>query len=281
MSKAALPVAALLLFGALAAPVIQSLGLAGTVRKMRTDFVALRCLDDAMRAAMVAPKDRTLARERIQRALALAPREPSVLASAPAILAEIGDYRAAAAALDGQPSPNPLLLGQALLKLGDDSGGLQVLADHQRRVEGDYKAQRLSEFEYAMELNNVGYTMAEAGVALDQARALLERATNILPLDPNCVDSLGWVYYRLGDYRKAAFYLERAVRLQPSPVSPELLYHLGAAYARTGQLTRARGLLLTALSRDPQSPEVLHELRSLQWLLPAPRIACTGAARPS
>ena len=280
MRKAVIPVTALVLLAALVAPVIQSQGLAGAVRKMRTDFIALRCLQDASAAATQPPLDRDLARRRLQRALELAPDEPTIAATAPGLFVAIGAYPAATNAMARAGAPDPLLWGEALLMLGHRREGLQVLLDHARRVQGEYQAHMRPDEDYAMELNNIGYTLANAGVALDEAKSLLEQATTILPLEPNCIDSLGWVYYRLGDFRKAAFYLERAVRLQPAPGAPELLYHLGAAYSRSGNPARARDALLSALALDPQNPEALHELQTLGWELPAPAIA-SGERSPT
>lgn len=107
---------------------------------------------------------------------------------------------------------------------------------------------------------------------------MLETAVDVLPLDVNCVDSLGWLFYRTGDYRRATFYLERAVRLQSSPAEPELLYHLGAAYARQGDRRRAVKMLTKAQALDPEHPEVRRELRTMHWLLPSPAMAGAESA---
>ena len=50
------------------------------------------------------------------------------------------------------------------------------------------------------------------------------------------VDSLGWAYYRLGDYKQAVEQLERAVELEPA--DPDINDHLGDAYWRVGRRTR-------------------------------------------
>jgi Flp pilus assembly protein TadD len=51
------------------------------------------------------------------------------------------------------------------------------------------------------------------------------------------VDSLGWAYYRLGDYAKAVQKLEEAVELDAG--DPEINNHLGDAYWKVGRKDEA------------------------------------------
>jgi tetratricopeptide (TPR) repeat protein len=52
--------------------------------------------------------------------------------------------------------------------------------------------------DYAHAYNALGYTLAEKTDRLDEAKALIEKAVKLSPDDPFILDSLGWVYYRLG-----------------------------------------------------------------------------------
>jgi len=273
MRRAVIPTAVVLVLGALAVPLVRSSGLAGVLDKARKDYVALRYLEAASRAVTTYPTDRALAREKLDRALELAPDEPVVIAIAPAIYSALGDYPAMARLLARQASPNPLLLGEALLMTGRREAGAQLLLKAARQAHNDYRLGRMAETEYALELNNIGYILADGGAALGEAKALLDMATTILPLEPNFVDSLGWAHYRLGDFRKAAFFLERAARQQPAPGHAEIYYHLGAAYARLGRPQQARQVLQQALKLDPQDPEANRELEALKWVLPRPAVA--------
>ena len=62
-------------------------------------------------------------------------------------------------------------------------------------------------------LNYLGYTYADMGINLDEARQLIEKALQIEPDNGYITDSLGWVYYQKGDYDKAIALLIRAVEL--------------------------------------------------------------------
>lgn len=238
-------------------------------------YVAHQYLQEAMIAAQQFPRDRRKARTAMARALELAPGEATIRAAAPSVFLAAGAYDLALSSVIREPRPDPLLVGQCLLKLGRTTEGRNLILQAGQAVNAPAAAGPDASLQRAMALNNVGYILADAGVALPEARGMLEKATNELPLDPNCVDSLGWLYYRLGDTRSALFYLERAVRLQPTPGEPEVLYHLAVVYNRTGRFQRARNLLERSLALDPQNEEARRELDNARWLLPRPALALT------
>ena len=91
---------------------------------------------------------------------------------------------------------------------------------------------------YPYALNYVGYTWADAGINLEQALEHVEQAVALLPEDGFVRDSLGWVYYKMGDFKRAVFELEIAVELEPD--DPTILEHLGDAYLGLQQVERAR-----------------------------------------
>jgi Flp pilus assembly protein TadD len=66
---------------------------------------------------------------------------------------------------------------------------------------------------------------------------MIEKAVSKRPNDGYVVDSLGWVFYRLGRYDEAVKHLERAVELRPQ--DPIINDHLGDAYWRAGRKLEA------------------------------------------
>ena len=99
-------------------------------------------------------------------------------------------------------------------------------------------------------LNYLGYSWVDQGLNLDQAKDMLHRAVEARPEDGFIVDSLGWVYYRLGDIDQAVEHLERAVELQPG--DPVINDHLGDAYWRVGREREANFQWRRALTLDPE-----------------------------
>ena len=82
-------------------------------------------------------------------------------------------------------------------------------------------------------------------------RQMLVNAVDLRPDDGYIVDSLGWVYYRLGEHEEAVIHLERAVELRPQ--DPVINDHLGDAYWRVGRHQEARFQWRRALSLAPEA----------------------------
>jgi tetratricopeptide (TPR) repeat protein len=86
-------------------------------------------------------------------------------------------------------------------------------------------------------LNALGYTLTDRTDRHEEALALIQRAMAISPNDPFYIDSLGWVYYRLGELDRASKYLKQAVAIQPDP---EFLAHLGEVLWQQGMYDEAK-----------------------------------------
>ncbi len=87
-------------------------------------------------------------------------------------------------------------------------------------------------------LNYLGYSWVDKNMNLEQGLELIIQAVEASPYDGYIVDSLGWAYYRLGQFERAVFELERAVNLRPNDA--EINDHLGDAYWRVGRKLEAR-----------------------------------------
>lgn len=79
----------------------------------------------------------------------------------------------------------------------------------------------------ATALNYLGYALADRGLKLDEAEALIGRAVALEPRSPAFRDSLGWVLFKQGRSSEAVVQLESAVRDLPGDAT--LLDHLGEA----------------------------------------------------
>ncbi len=86
-------------------------------------------------------------------------------------------------------------------------------------------------------LNFIGYTWADNNIHLDQALQYIQQAIALKPDNGYIMDSLGWVYYRLGKLDKAAVHLERSIELQPG--DPHIYDHLGDVYRAQKNYSKA------------------------------------------
>jgi Flp pilus assembly protein TadD len=82
---------------------------------------------------------------------------------------------------------------------------------------------------------------------------MIERAVQLRPNDGYIVDSLGWAFYRLGNFAQASRYLEHAAELRPE--DPTINDHLGDAYWQTGRVVEARNQWRRALQFGPEAPD--------------------------
>lgn len=89
----------------------------------------------------------------------------------------------------------------------------------------------------AMAMNDLGYMLADRGVRLEEALSLIKKAVDIEPQNGAYLDSLGWVYYRLGKYDLAEENLRKAVAKSNNDATVH--DHLGDVYLKTGKLKLA------------------------------------------
>src|SRR5262249_33862868 len=87
-------------------------------------------------------------------------------------------------------------------------------------------------------LNYLGYSWIDQGINLDEGMDMIKKAVQQRPDDGYIVDSLGWAYFRLGNYDEATKQLERAIELKPE--DPTINDHLGDAYWRVTRVSEAK-----------------------------------------
>jgi len=108
-------------------------------------------------------------------------------------------------------------------------------------------------------LNYLGYSWIDQGVNLDEGMKMIKRAVEQRPDDGYIVDSLGWAYYRIGNYEDAVKNLERAIDLKPE--DPTINDHLGDAYWRVGRTLEAKFQWAHARDLKPE-PEDLPKIEA-------------------
>jgi tetratricopeptide (TPR) repeat protein len=110
-------------------------------------------------------------------------------------------------------------------------------------------------------LNALGYTLADRTDRYQEALAYISKAYMQSPDDPAIIDSLGWVYFRLGDLEKARMYLKQAWDMNQDS---EIGAHYGEALWVSGQRDEARRIWDLSRKAAPDNPvlrEVLQRIK--------------------
>ncbi|MEJ2660113.1 MAG: tetratricopeptide repeat protein [Desulfobacteraceae bacterium] len=112
-------------------------------------------------------------------------------------------------------------------------------------------------------LNYLGYTYADMGINLDEAETLIQTALRLKPDDGYITDSLGWVYFKRGQYTRALKWLNKAVQLVPD--DPTILEHIGDVYLQMDSREKALTFYQRSLKKKEKDRQALKEkIRNLQ-----------------
>jgi tetratricopeptide (TPR) repeat protein len=122
------------------------------------------------------------------------------------------------------------------------------------RAEADMKKALELSPEQPYVLNYLGYSWIDQGLNLEAGMKMLKRATELRPDDGAISDSVGWAYYRLGQFDKAVEWLERASEQKGEDAT--VVEHLGDAYWHVGRLREARFQWNRALSQKPDKDRI-------------------------
>jgi Tfp pilus assembly protein PilF len=125
----------------------------------------------------------------------------------------------------------------------------------------------------AMVANYLGYMLADKSSKLAEAVKLIRKAVEQEPMNGAYLDSLGWAYFKMGQYELAEENLRQAVaRDQADPTVHE---HLGDLYEKTGRIRLAAAqwqLSLTEFSRSAAADVEPADVAKLQRKLETARV---------
>src|SRR5699024_7920699 len=112
----------------------------------------------------------------------------------------------------------------------------------------------------ALALYALGYTLAHRSVRLEEARQLIDQARELDPSDAAITDSLGWVYYRLGDLVSAERLLREAFASFPDA---EVAAHLGEVLWQQNKRAEARKIWNKAFKAQPNDTVLIETIQRL------------------
>jgi len=102
--------------------------------------------------------------------------------------------------------------------------------------------------------NNLGYFLAERNEKLDEALKLIQEAVKSEPENSSYLDSLGWVYFKLGKLDLAEENLKKALKYDTS--SATIHEHLGDVYQKQGKIEPAKTAWQKALTLASDAEQI-------------------------
>ena len=103
----------------------------------------------------------------------------------------------------------------------------------------------------ALLLNNYAYSLSERGIKLDEALKMSKIAVEAEPKNASYLDTIGWIYYMMGNLNKAKNYIEES--LKHDPESATVVDHLGDVLFKLGDKTKAMENWKKAAKLEPDN----------------------------
>jgi tetratricopeptide (TPR) repeat protein len=118
-------------------------------------------------------------------------------------------------------------------------GALAERQKHFDSAEEEFRKILAIDSNNSMTLNYLGYMLGDRGVKLDEALSMVQKAVQLEPQNGAYLDSLGWVYFKMGQYALAEANLRKAS--ERIGQDPQVHDHLGELFEKTGRLKMAAG----------------------------------------
>ena len=205
-------------------------------------------LHELLGTVYLARGERARADAAFRKAIALSPRSADSFARLSDLNLAVGKYDQALAIAESSLKLDPrnlkarLTQGVAHEQMGDT-----------KRAKEDYEAALAVNPRYSDAANNLAMLLVNEDSTSGRALELAEMAKAASPDDPRISDTLGWVLYRRGDYKRAVgLFAEAAAKM---PDEPTVEYHLGVARLKAGDAAGARDALNRALKSQSSFPE--------------------------
>lgn len=114
----------------------------------------------------------------------------------------------------------------------------------------------------ALVLNNLAYSLSERGVELERCLTMAQKAVDKEPDNGAYLDTIGWIYYKLGKYEQSKEWIQKAV--VSGRGGPVVLEHLGDVYLKLGNKTKAMENWTKALEQDKNNVSLQEKMNGLR-----------------
>lgn len=206
--------------------------------------------------AKLAEKKNDEALQNFKKAVAQQPKEPAGYTALSEFYIQNKDYDAADKVLQAGLAELP---GNVAFRL--TQAGLQVQRGNNEGAIAQYEAILRDQPNSFLAINNLASLLLDNRSdkpSIDRAYELAEKLKGSNA--PQLLDTWGWAQYKHGDVKAAVTTLETAAAGATSLAAVH--YHLGMAYAATGQTEKAAERFKTALSLEPDGTPLKESIRA-------------------
>ena len=158
------------------------------------------------------------------------------------------------------------LLAEAVKRSPSDADFVYDLAmmaeklGHLEEMERLLRGLIASKPQYHHAYNALGYSLADRGVRLSEAKQLIQKALELVPGDPFISDSLGWAEFRSGNINEALRILQEAFKAKPDA---EIAAHLAEVLWAIGQRDQAINTLKEGAKLNGENETLLETIKRL------------------
>lgn len=150
-------------------------------------------------------------------------------------------------------SPEDIEYRYARSLIAEKSGNIQL-------AETDLKAILELQPQHLDALNALGYILTNQTNRFQEAEKYLQQAIALSPNNPSILDSMGWLYYKMGNYPQSVIFLQKAQEIQPDG---EIAAHLGEVLWKMNNYEAAKRVWNQALELHPKHENVLNAMQRL------------------
>ena len=196
----------------------------------------------------------TDAKPYLKKATEISPNDINALSAYGYTLNQLKDYDNAIKYLDKALS----------LKPGDVNllGTLGLIYNSQEKwteCDSVYEKALNSDSANALINNNYAYALSERGIQLERAMKMVDIALKADSNNSSYLDTKGWIYYKLKQYRMAKDYIQKAI--SAGGESATTLEHLGDATFMTGEKKSAVDIWQKAFNLDTTNNNLKNKIQ--------------------
>jgi len=111
-------------------------------------------------------------------------------------------------------------------------------------------------------LNNYSYSLSERNLRMPEALEMSKKAITAKPDNAAYLDTIGWIYFKLGNLTEAEKYIKKSVEIRED--SPVVLEHLGDVYSAMGNMSMAKTHWQKSLNLDQENQQLLRKMEMIK-----------------